>query len=429
MDWVELEVVLAKLTRLTKKQKGCILNSYKLRLNFMNKLAIYGGKPISSKQLFKKSPFGTEEFIAVKNVFKKGILSRAGRGHYVKLFESKFAKKFGAKYAVSTTSGTTALHTALCAVGINKGDEVLVPALTFISSASVIMQCNATPIFVDADQDTFCIDINDLKKKVTSKTKAIIIVHIYGYPIDLTKLLKFAKKRNLKIIEDCAQAHGAKYKGKPVGTLGDIGCFSFYQTKNMACGEGGMVITNNNDYYQKSCSIIDHGIVDGNLLGYNYDRVGYNYHMTEMQAAIGLEQLKKLNEINRKRNKNANLYRKLLKDTELTFQETAEGNNVHGYYVLTALLPDDYRNDRDWFVDAVRIENVEINKIYPVSLNNTLVFTKNRTRVTCKNAEAITQRLFNFYTNPGISKEYIHKTCEAVIKVLKYLDKKYENKD
>jgi len=388
-----------------------------------NKLAIFGGKPISVKKLVKPSPIGKPEINAVMRILNKGILSKAGRGENVKTFEREFVQFHNLKYAITTTSGTTALHTAICALNIKKGDEILVPDLTFISSASVILQQQATPIFVDIDTTTFCIDTADMEKKITEKTKAIVVVHLYGHPVEINTIIKIAKKHNLKIIEDCAQSHGAKYKGQYVGTFGDIACFSFYQTKNLTCGEGGMVLTNNEELFKSCSSIVDHGLINGNLQGYNYDRLGYNYHMTEIQATIGIEQLKKLKRMNKQRANNANKYKKILKDTELIFQDDNKNIN-HVYYVLTALLPEKLKNKRDWFVDAVRAEGVEINKIYPKPLHEAKLFSPFSKKNQCPNTSNITTRLFNFYTNPGVTDNYIKLTCDAVKKVLNYLNDK-----
>lgn len=388
----------------------------------MKKLAIFGGIPISSKKLQKQSTIGKDELTASIEVIKRGILSRAGRGEYVKAFEQKFASFHRVKHAVSTTSGTTALHAAVSALGITKGDEVLVPSLTFISSASVILQQGAIPVFVDADPKTFCLEVKDLEKKITRKTKAIIVVHLYGCPVDMDDIMQIARKHSLKVIEDCAQAHGAKYRDKLVGTFGDAGCFSFYQTKNITTGEGGIVITNNNNLYNNCASIVDHGLKGGKLEAYNYDRLGYNYHLTELQAAIGLVQLRKLNYFNKLRRKNAYLYKEILANSCLTFQEEPQ-NAYSVYYCLSALLPNKFVKYRDWFIEAVRAENVEVNRLYPLPLHQTDLFKQFNSK--CLNAENIASRLFNFYTNPSISEKYIRLTCKAVQKVLNYLEDEY----
>ncbi|MBI3671481.1 DegT/DnrJ/EryC1/StrS family aminotransferase [Candidatus Azambacteria bacterium] len=389
-------------------------------------LAILGGSPKFKKTITKKSPIEKEEIKAATEVLKGGILSRAGRGNKVKEFEKEFASYFKVKHALATTSGTTALHTALASLDLPKDSEVMVPDLTFISSASVILQQGLKPVFIDIEKDTFCINVDDIEKKLTKKTMAIIVVHIYGNPADMKKIMHLAKKYNLRVIEDCAQAHGAKFNNKYVGTFGDLGCFSFYQTKNLSCGEGGMVITNNDSLYKKCVSISDHGLVDNNLQSYNYDRVGYNYHLTEIQAAIGIEQLKKLKSNNIFRKNNAKKYIKQFKGFDLIFQKT-QNNSSSVFYTLTAILPEHIASQRDFFVDAVRMENAELNKIYPVPLHKTKVFS-GKQKNQCPASTDITSRLFNFYTNPGITDQYINRACEAVKKVLMYLEQNNEKK-
>jgi len=385
------------------------------------KLAILGGKPVLAKRQSFSSPVGKEEWAAVKKVMKGGLLSRSRKGFFVGQFEKEFARFFNIKYAISTSSGTSALHTAVCALGIGPEDEVLVPALTFISSASVILQERATPVFVDIDSKTFNLDVKDLEKKITKKTKAIVAVHLYGSPANIKEITKIAKRHNLKVIEDCAQAPGAKLAGQYVGTFGDLGCFSFQQTKNMTCGEGGMVICNSQELFQACSSVVDHGLAGGSLSEYNYNRLGYNYHLTDLQAAIGIEQLKKLEKMNNQRRINARLYRETLKNTDLFFQEEL-GNSSGVYYCLTALLPQQFKNRRDWFVEAVRAENVELQRLYPLALTQIELFKKTE-KNTCPVATDVAGRLFNFLIDPLLSEKYIRKTGEAVKKVLDYMYK------
>jgi len=385
------------------------------------KLAILGGKPVLAKKQSLPSLMGKEELAAVKKVMAGGVLSRSRRGFFVGKFEKEFARFFNIKYAISTNSGTSALHTAVCALGINPGDEILVPALTFISSASVILQERARPVFVDIDSKTFNIDIADIQRKITKKTKAIVAVHLYGCPANIKEIIKIAKKYNLKVIEDCAQATGARLGGQQVGTFGDFGCFSFQQTKNMTCGEGGMVICKNQELFQACSSVVDHGIVGNSLAEYNYNRLGYNYHLTELQAAVGSEQLKKLEKINRQRKNNAQLYRKALKDAGLLFQKEPD-NSAGVYYCLTALLPEEFKDKRDWFVRAVGAENIELFRLYPLALTQTELFKKAE-KNTCPVASDVANRLFNFSTHPLLPETYIKKSGEAVKKVLDYMRK------
>jgi dTDP-4-amino-4,6-dideoxygalactose transaminase len=387
------------------------------------KLAIFGGKPVISKRPPQPSPIGEEEIAAANQVLKTGVLSWSRRGDYVAFFEKSFARFLGSKYAVSASSGTAALHTAVSALEIGPEDEVLVPALTFVSSASVVLQVGAKPVFVDIDERTFNLDVSNLEKKVTKKTKAIIVVHLYGNPCDMTKIKELADRYDLKVIEDCSQAHGAEYNNSFVGTFGNMACFSFQQTKNMTCGEGGMVITDDAELYKKCSNIVDHGLIGGDLEKYDYDHLGYNYHLTDLQAAIATEQLKKLSNMNKKRIENSSLYKKHLSGTDLSFQkETQNAKNV--YYTLTVLLPEQLKNKRDWFVEAVRAENAEVLKLYPLSLPQTKLFSGSKADTKYPIASSVASRLFNLCTNPGISQEIIRKTCRAIKKVLVHLNAK-----
>jgi dTDP-4-amino-4,6-dideoxygalactose transaminase len=270
------------------------------------KLAIHGGRPVQKSGKIK-SAIGKEELLAAKNVVKGGVLSSFRGGNEVRSFESSFAEYVGASNGLATTSGTTALHTCVAALGLTPNDEVLVPALTFVSTASVVVQESAKVVFVDVGDD-YCMDPGDLERKITPRSKAVIPVHLYGRPAPMDEIRKIAKKFNLVVIEDACQSHGATYKDSKTGSLGDAGCFSFFQTKNMTCGEGGMITTSSADYYDKLCQRREHGSPRSSTTWYNYEVLGYNYNMTEVQGAIGKVQLAKLDTMNNARIANAKLY-------------------------------------------------------------------------------------------------------------------------
>lgn len=243
-----------------------------------------------------------EEINEVIKVLKSKNLTLLA-GNVVKNFEKEFAKYIGVKYAIGVNSGTAALHISIAALDIGPGDEVIVPPFTFVGTASSILHNNAIPIFADIDNKTYTIDPNSVKKKITSKTKAIIPVHLAGITADLDPLKEIAEENDLKIIEDACQAHGAKYKGKKVGSLGDLGTFSFYPSKNMTTGEGG-IITTNNDEIAEQCRLLRH---HGESSWYIYNRLGWNYRMTEIQGAIGKVQLRKLDDYVKIRNEHAQI--------------------------------------------------------------------------------------------------------------------------
>lgn len=245
-----------------------------------------------------KPNIGEEEKNAVMEVLESGMLAQ---GLKVKEFEERFAKYIGTKYAVATSNGTTALHIALLSSGIKKGDEVITTPFSFIASATSILFCNAVPVFADIKTKTFNINPNKIEKAITKKTKAIMVVHLYGQSSEMDRIKEIANKKKLSLIEDACQAHGAENNGKRVGSIGDIGCFSFYPTKNMTTGEGGMITTNDHVIAEKVRLLRDHGQKER----YEHVIVGYNYRMTNIAAAIGIEQLQKLEQFNKKRRENA----------------------------------------------------------------------------------------------------------------------------
>ncbi|HEC89506.1 MAG TPA: DegT/DnrJ/EryC1/StrS family aminotransferase, partial [Thermoplasmatales archaeon] len=232
---------------------------------------------------------GEEEKKAVVDVLNSGMLAS---GPKVEEFEKRFAEFVGVKYAVATTSGTTALHLALLSLSVGTGDEVIIPSFSFIATANSVLFCNAKPVFCDVNPKTFNIDVEKIESLITDKTKAIMPVHLYGQPADMKPILEIAEKHDLYVIGDAAQAHGAEYDGRRVGSFGDVECFSFYPTKNMTTGEGGMITTNIEEIAERARSIRNHGR-EKTKWGYEHNRLGYNYRMTDIAAAIGLEQLKK----------------------------------------------------------------------------------------------------------------------------------------
>jgi perosamine synthetase len=226
----------------------------------------------------------------------------------VEEFEQKFAKWCGTKYAIAVNSGTAALHVALAALDIGPGDEVIVPPYTFIATASAVLQQNAVPVFADIDPATLNIDPARIEEKITPRTKAIIPVHLFGLPAEMDEINRIGRRHKLHVIEDACQAHGATYRGKKVGTLGKLACFSFQESKNVATGEGGMVVTDSERLARK-CRIIRH---IGMRNRYEYITLGYNYRLPAMSAAVGIAQLKKIGRFNEHRRRMAGIYREEL---------------------------------------------------------------------------------------------------------------------
>jgi perosamine synthetase len=246
-----------------------------------------------------KPDIGNDEIEAVTEVLKSGWITQ---GENVLKFENKFSKFCMAKYGIATSSGTSALHAALAVCGVSKGDNVITTPLSCIASSNPILLQGALPIFIDTDKRTFNIDVDLIKSKITNKTKAILVVHLFGHPVDMDPLMELAEKYDLKVIEDAAQAMGAMYKGKRAGSIGHISCFSLYANKIITTGEGGMIVTKDSDLDKELRSIRNLG--EDDKLNFCYPRLGYNYKMTDLQASIGLIQLSKIDRLIVKRRKN-----------------------------------------------------------------------------------------------------------------------------
>lgn len=253
---------------------------------------------------------GEDELNNVIEAVKSGWISSKGR--FIPKFEREFSKYCGVNYGVATSNGTVALHLSLEAWGIGNNDEVIVPDFAFIAVANSVIYTGAKPVLVDSHPKYWCIDPEKIEEKITPKTKAILPVHLYGHPCDMGAIKDIASNHNLFVVEDAAEAHGAEYRGKKVGTFGDVSCFSFYGNKIITTGEGGMCLTNNEELAERMRILRDHGMNPKKR--YWHDVVGFNYRMTNLQAAIGVAQLKKIEEFVEKKRKIAEWYTKELKD-------------------------------------------------------------------------------------------------------------------
>jgi dTDP-4-amino-4,6-dideoxygalactose transaminase len=348
-----------------------------------------------------KPLLGDEEKKAVSDVLDSGMLAQ---GKKVKEFEEKFAEYIGTKHAVATSSGTTALHLALLASGIKNGDEVITTPFTFISTANAPLFVGAKPVFADINPETFNIDPDKIGKMLTNKTKAILPVHLYGQPCEMDKILEIADKYNLIVIEDACQAHGAEYNCKRVGNIGNAGCFSFYPTKNMTTGEGGMVTTNDEEFAEKVRLFRSHGQKER----YSYTMVGYNFRMTDVAAAVGIEQLKKLEEFNEKRIKNASFLSEQLNDAVETPYVLPDVKHVFHQYTIKT-------DKRELLIENLKKEGVGFGIYYPKPLhfyeplreygNNDL-----------KNTESICKNVLSLPVHPGLSEVDLEKIASSVKK-------------
>jgi dTDP-4-amino-4,6-dideoxygalactose transaminase len=280
-------------------------------------------------------------------------------GPNVKEFEESAAKYLGCKYAIGVASGTDALHLALKAIGIKDGDEVITTPFTFIATAESIVYCGGKPVFVDVDEETMNIDVNQIESKITDRTKAIIPVHLFGNPCNMDKIKEIAKKYNLKIVEDCAQSFGATYRGVKTGNIGDVGCFSFFPSKNLGCyGDGGMITTNDENIYKTVLALRNHG----SYVRYYHEMIGFNSRLDDMQAAILKVKLKYIDRFNNERRSVAKLYQKTIGNCVGYQKETANGINVFHQYTITS-------DKRDKAIEALKQAEIASAIYYPVPLH------------------------------------------------------------
>ncbi len=257
----------------------------------------------------------------------------SSEGPFIKKFEEQFAKKMGRKYGIAVANGSVALDAALIALNLQPGDEVIMPTFTIICCASAITRIGAVPVLIDSEEDTWNMNTNHIESKITPKTKAIMVVHIYGIPVDMDKVLALAKKYNLKVIEDAAEEHGQHYKGKPIGSFGDISCFSFYPNKHITTGEGGMIATDDEALAERCRSL--RNLCFKPERRFYHDELGYNYRMTNIQAALGVAQLERMDSFVQKKRRIGEMYNELLKDIKgirLNLPRTDYAESIYWVY-------------------------------------------------------------------------------------------------
>ena len=414
-------------------------------------LAINGGEPIC-KESFPKWPHFAEETIQAAMGPLKNGKTNYWSGHLGMEFENKFAQWNGAKFGISVINGTAALHTAVSCLGIGPGDEVICPSYSFIASSFCILQAGAIPIFADVKKEDHTIDPADIEQKINKKTKAILVVHLYGIVCDMDPIMEIAKKHNLFVIEDCAQCFGGVYKGKKVGTIGNAGAFSFCQTKHFTTGgEGGCTITNDEDLSWKCKSFRDHGYniparlkaqAEGKRLPYIHEMVGFNYRMTEMQSAIGLKELAKLDSYHLKnRRRNGEMIIKALSNhNAVKYLPPHESDRLNAFWLFPITLNmDNLTCDIQTFVGSVAKEGVPVMPVQWWQSYREKAFTehvgfgtakfpfesKEYTRAEavdysgfiCKNASWLEQRTCTFPVHPVYTEKHIQYMIKAFNKV------------
>lgn len=423
----------------------------------MEKLAIHGGPKAVTNKLVYWPQFDEETIQAVADVLRSGKVNY-WTGPKGMEFEKRFAEWQGSKYAISTSSGTAALHVALTALGIGPGDEVIVPSYTFIASSFSIVQAGAIPRFADVNLEDHCISVESAEKLVNERTRAIMVVHLYGNVADMDKVLEFARKYNLFVIEDNAEAFGGAYKGKKTGTLGDIAACSFCQNKTFTTGgEGGMVTTDDEELAWTARSFRDHGYdVQQRLslleleqkLPYIHNMVGWNYRMTEMQSVIGLKALEKMDSWNMPtRRRNARILMEALKDRpEVKFMPIDTPERQNGWYVTAFSLDIENMNcNIREFVEAAVAEGAPCWKVFWPQCHTERAFQEHRafgrsgfpfksreytnpesvdyTKVEVPNARWHEEHTFTCFAYPTFTEEDMHQIAHALLKVIDYYTK------
>ena len=339
---------------------------------------------------------GKEERDAVDRVLRSGIIAQ---GPEVAKFEEEFAKACGVKYAVAACNGTTAGHLVMLASGLGPGDEVITTPFTFFATASVVIMAGAKPVFVDVEDDGFCLDPKKVEAAITDRTKAIHPVHLYGELSDMPSFLKICEKHNLLLIEDSAQAHCANSWDGNAGSFGKAGWFSFYPTKNMTTSEGGMITTNDEEFANKCKVIRAHGMT----AQYQHTEFGYNYRMTDISAAIGREQLKKLSKFNSRRREIAEIYNSELSDLVVT-PKNRRGHVFHQYTIRT--------EKRDQLKEFLFDRKINTGIYYPSLLFN--YPSMEAYKSICPNAEILIKEVLSLPVHPALSDSDVFEVISSI---------------
>ena len=358
-----------------------------------------------------KPLIGDEEIVAVSEVLRSGMLAQGSR---VAEFESAFAEFIGVKHAIATSSGTTALHVALLACKVGDRDEVVTTPFTFIASANAIRYVGAVPVFADIDSRTYNLDPVRAFEAITPATKAILVVHLYGLPANMSEIMRIAQDHDLLVVEDACQAHGASIKGRKVGSIGDVGCFSFYPTKNMTTGEGGIITTNRDDVAERARMLRQHGM----RKRYYHEILGYNFRMTDIAAAIGLVQLGRLEKFNRKRAENAAyLSSRLVKigDSSGIVPPYIPSGSRHVFHQYTVRLADVHKaEERDELRERLKEAGFGSEVYYPVPAHLQECFAEGES-FHLPVTELASRQVLSLPIHPSVTQEDLDRIAEILL--------------
>lgn len=394
----------------------------------MEKLAIFGGKPVREKKIsYGRQFIDQDDISAVTEVLRGDFLTC---GPKIAETEEKLCQLTGAKYAVLISNGTAALHAACAAAGVKEGDEVITTPLTFAASANCVLYCGGTPVFADIDKETYNISPEEIEKKITSKTKAVVAVDFTGQAVQLNQIREICDRYQVVLIEDGAHSIGTKYEGKAVGSIADMTTFSFHPVKTVTSGEGGAILTNNEAFYKKLILFRAHGITrnPGQMDkeaegGWYYEQIalGYNYRMTDIQAALLSSQLDKLEKFTERRKEIVEKYNSAFLDIpEITVQkEIAESDTVRHLYMLQLNL-ENLKAGREEIFNALEAENVGCNVHYIPTYYFPYYQRLGYKKGICPEAERLYERIVTIPFYYGMTDEDIYSVIEAVKKVIEF---------
>ncbi len=413
----------------------------------MEKLAIFGGEKVKNTPFQTGKRFGAEELLQLEEALNQNTLFY-WHGNKVKQFNEKFAKMYGVKHCVATTSGTASIHVALGALGVTEGDEVITTPISDMGSVIGILYQNAIPIFADVDPHTYNISPKSIEEKISSKTKAIVVVHLAGNPADMDEIMEIAKKYNVKVIEDCAQSYMCRYRGRLAGTIGDMGCFSLNDFKHISAGDGGMVLVNDESLYEDTLKFADKNydrLSTGDSMR-NIEFLAPNYRMSELQGAVGLAQLDKLKNICAKRKEYGDRITREISNIKGIYpHRVKEGNSSSYWFYMMRINSEEMNADSSEFAAALTAEGVPAQQGYiPMCIYEYNLFKNKQgykgtnspfdskyygkeisyTKGMCPTAEAVLETAVKFAINEFYSEKDIDDIINAIKKVAAYYHSK-----
>jgi len=364
--------------------------------------AAYPGEP-EFIPVYRPSLAGNEKKYVIECLDSTWISSK---GKFLPLFEEAFGSQVGVGYATAVANGTVAIHLALEVLGVGPGDEVIVPTLTYIASVNPIVQCGATPIFVDSRRDSWQLDPDDIRRRITPRTRAIMAVHLYGHPADMQAIMAIAKEHDLLVVEDCAEAFGSRIGGRHVGTFGDVSAFSFFGNKTVTTGEGGMVAMNDPALYDRDVHLKGQGLAKGRT--YWHDLRGFNYRMTNICAAIGLAQLERAEELIARKCHLAEWYDERLTGLPLKTHRPISSDILHTYWMYSILVDPEERDGLMRFLAGMGIETRPL--FYPV--HTMPMYSGNAQRYEV--AEELAASGINLPSWPDLTEKQVERIAAAV---------------